>query len=93
MNPRVPARGHRALALLEGDTFYWFWVGSHDEYERLTQTTAASCEAGKERRGAGRSTSRPVRQLSLVQFDGFAGENLAFGFEAPEVDARRDGAA
>lgn len=27
--------GYRALALLEGDTFYWFWIGTHDEYERL----------------------------------------------------------
>jgi len=29
------ARGYRALAFLAGDTFYWFWIGSHDEYERL----------------------------------------------------------
>jgi hypothetical protein len=29
------ARGFRALALLEGERFYWFWIGSHDEYERL----------------------------------------------------------
>ncbi len=27
--------GHRALALLEADIFYWFWIGKHDEYERL----------------------------------------------------------
>lgn len=27
--------GYRALALLEEDTFYWFWIGTHDEYERL----------------------------------------------------------
>jgi hypothetical protein len=27
--------GYRALALLENDTFYWFWIGTHDEYERL----------------------------------------------------------
>jgi hypothetical protein len=27
--------GHRALALLEHDVFYWFWIGAHDEYERL----------------------------------------------------------
>lgn len=26
---------YRALGLLDGDTVYWFWVGSHDEYERL----------------------------------------------------------
>lgn len=23
-----------ALGLLESDTIYWFWIGSHDEYER-----------------------------------------------------------
>lgn len=27
--------GYRALALLEEDVFYWFWIGVHDEYERL----------------------------------------------------------
>jgi len=27
--------GFRAVALLEGDTFFWFWIGSHDEYEKL----------------------------------------------------------
>jgi hypothetical protein len=27
--------GHRALDLLQGDTFFWFWIGTHDEYERL----------------------------------------------------------
>ncbi len=26
---------YRALGLLEGDTVYWFWIGPHDEYERL----------------------------------------------------------
>jgi hypothetical protein len=25
----------RALGLLEGDTVIWYWVGSHNEYERL----------------------------------------------------------
>ena len=25
----------RALALLRDNTFYWFWIGAHDEYERL----------------------------------------------------------
>jgi len=29
------ARGFRALAMSQGDTFYWFWIGSHDEYEEL----------------------------------------------------------
>ena len=28
-------RGYRALALLEDDVFHWFWIGTHDEYERL----------------------------------------------------------
>jgi hypothetical protein len=26
---------YRAVALLRQDTFYWFWIGPHDEYERL----------------------------------------------------------
>jgi hypothetical protein len=25
--------GFRSLALKKGDDYYWFWVGSHDEYE------------------------------------------------------------
>ena len=29
------SRGVRALGLREGDTMTWFWIGSHDEYERL----------------------------------------------------------
>ena len=27
--------GYRALALLQGDTFYWYWIGDHDSYERM----------------------------------------------------------
>ena len=27
--------GYRALALLQGDIFYWFWIGTHDSYKRL----------------------------------------------------------
>ncbi len=27
--------GYRALALLQEDTFYWFWIGDHDAYARL----------------------------------------------------------
>jgi hypothetical protein len=27
--------GYRALALFQDDTFFWFWIGAHDEYERL----------------------------------------------------------
>jgi hypothetical protein len=26
---------YRALGIMEGDTVIWFWVGTHDEYERL----------------------------------------------------------
>ena len=26
---------HRALGRLDGDAVTWFWIGSHDEYERL----------------------------------------------------------
>jgi mRNA-degrading endonuclease RelE of RelBE toxin-antitoxin system len=26
--------GYRALGLLEEDTVTWFWIGSHDEYQR-----------------------------------------------------------
>jgi len=26
---------YRALGSLQGDTVIWFWVGRHDEYERL----------------------------------------------------------
>lgn len=28
-------RGYRALARVHDGTFYWFWIGTHDEYERL----------------------------------------------------------
>ncbi len=28
-------RAHRALGLLRGDTITWFWIGGHDEYDRL----------------------------------------------------------
>ena len=27
--------GWRALGLLEGDTIYWFWIGSHADYDTL----------------------------------------------------------
>lgn len=26
---------YRALGLLEGDEITWFWIGGHDEYDRL----------------------------------------------------------
>lgn len=28
-------RNYRALGILKGDTVYWYWIGSHDEYDRL----------------------------------------------------------
>ena len=28
-------RRHRAVAVLDGDTVTWFWIGSHDDYERF----------------------------------------------------------
>jgi hypothetical protein len=27
--------GHRALGLLKKNTMHWFWIGPHDEYERV----------------------------------------------------------
>ena len=30
--------GYRALALLQEDTFYWFWIGDHDSYGRLVSS-------------------------------------------------------
>lgn len=27
--------GYRAVGILEGDTVTWFWMGSHDDYERF----------------------------------------------------------
>jgi hypothetical protein len=32
---RIGSTGYRALADLRGDTVYWFWIGPHDEYERI----------------------------------------------------------
>jgi hypothetical protein len=26
---------HRALAVRRGDSFFWFWIGPHNEYERM----------------------------------------------------------
>ncbi len=26
---------HRALGLVEGDVVTWFWIGPHDDYERM----------------------------------------------------------
>ncbi|MGH9433840.1 MAG: hypothetical protein ACRD3T_20105 [Terriglobia bacterium] len=29
------SRRYRALAARNGDQFYWFWIGSHADYDRL----------------------------------------------------------
>ena len=29
--------GWRALGLVQGDTIYWYWIGSHAEYDKLLQ--------------------------------------------------------
>ncbi|MFP3895702.1 MAG: hypothetical protein ACLFV5_02530 [Anaerolineales bacterium] len=29
------SRGYRAIALWEGDTVTWFWIGDHNDYERF----------------------------------------------------------
>ncbi|BAY11519.1 ParE family toxin-like protein [Calothrix sp. NIES-2098] len=28
-------RSYRAIGILESDTVTWFWIGSHDDYERF----------------------------------------------------------
>ena len=28
-------RSYRAVARKRGDTYYWFWIGSHEEYNKL----------------------------------------------------------
>ena len=28
-------RGYRSAGILDGDTVTWFWIGSHDDYERF----------------------------------------------------------
>lgn len=27
--------GYRALAILQEDIFYWFWIGDHNSYQKL----------------------------------------------------------
>jgi hypothetical protein len=29
---------YRALALLKGGVYYWFWIGTHADYDRLLKT-------------------------------------------------------
>ena len=28
-------KGYRALATHDGDTWIWFWIGTHDDYEKF----------------------------------------------------------
>ncbi len=28
-------RSYRALGLLQGDTVYWFWIGTHADYDQM----------------------------------------------------------
>ena len=28
-------RGYRAVGIFEGDTVTWFWIGTHDSYEKF----------------------------------------------------------
>lgn len=30
-------KGFRALALLDNDSYVWFWIGTHDDYEQMLQ--------------------------------------------------------
>ena len=33
------SRSYRALAARRGDQFFWFWIGSHSDYEGLISAT------------------------------------------------------
>jgi len=28
-------RDYRALGIVRGDAVYWYWIGKHDEYDRI----------------------------------------------------------
>jgi len=28
-------KGYRALAIKEGDTYFWFWIGTHEDYDQM----------------------------------------------------------
>lgn len=32
------SRGHRALGLLKEGAIHWFWIGPHDDYERVLKS-------------------------------------------------------
>ena len=54
-------RSHGALATREGDLFAWFWIGPHDEYERILKETRLACDR------AFRSGRQPL-QLGKTHF-------------------------
>lgn len=31
---RINHKGYRALGRMKDDIMYWYWIGTHDEYER-----------------------------------------------------------
>jgi hypothetical protein len=31
-------KDYRALAILESDTYYWFWIGTHADYDRMIRS-------------------------------------------------------
>ena len=35
---RLAPEDFAALAAFDGTTFVWFWIGRHDEYERLLRS-------------------------------------------------------
>jgi hypothetical protein len=34
--------GYRALGVRDADTIVWFWIGSHDDYDRLLANVAGT---------------------------------------------------
>ncbi len=33
---------HRVIGFMEGDTVIWYWIGNHDEYERLLRLSLSN---------------------------------------------------
>jgi hypothetical protein len=48
------SRGYRALATRKDNDFYWFWIGPHDEYERLLNEVTFTSVLENCRRNASR---------------------------------------
>ncbi len=45
---------YRAIYVSDGDTNVWYWIGSHGEYDILSQTSALECRVPMTLRGSGR---------------------------------------